>query len=276
LTQAGTSTVGFGIGGLTATTNLGVATNQINVTGLASTVANSIIGPWATVGTTAALQTDYAVNNINAGTVNALGIQGANIAGVANDTTFTAAHATTSNYTVTAGYTASGTAKNINTLRYLGAAGTITMTGAQTLGTFGVLNSSTSTGSLTIGNTAATGTLTLPTTAAGNLYLTTGGAQGITVNANITNNTAPGVLSLVVSGNNIVTLAGTNTYTGGTVINSGTLTIAGTSQLGNVAGDVTFNNSGTLSITAASQTLANGRDFVLNNGAVATLNTTNA
>jgi hypothetical protein len=85
--------------------------------------------------------------------VNALGIQGANIAGVTVDTTFTTAHATTSNYTVTAGYTASGTAKNINTLRYVGAAGIITMTGAQTLGTFGVLYSSTSSCLLTIGNT---------------------------------------------------------------------------------------------------------------------------
>jgi hypothetical protein len=81
-----TSTVAFSIAGLTPTTGLGVATNQINITGQAANAANTIIGPWATVGTAANAQTDYAVYNINGGTPNALGVQAANIAASAETT----------------------------------------------------------------------------------------------------------------------------------------------------------------------------------------------
>ncbi|MGB8167670.1 MAG: autotransporter-associated beta strand repeat-containing protein, partial [Chthoniobacteraceae bacterium] len=268
LAPTGTGTLAVGMGGYTAGTVS--ALNSIVVTG-AATTTNTIIGPWATVGTTGTAQTDYATYGFSGGTMNAAtgattggaataaGITGANITAVT-------AFPTASVYSTTANMTLSAVANltantNLNTLRYTGAAGTVA--GAFTLGTFGVLQAGS--GTLTLNPTA----VTLPTAAPGNVYLTTGTAFGITVSAPVNNNGA-NALTLVLSGQNTVVLSSaTSSYSGGTVLNSGTLSIAATANIG--TGGLTFNGSGTLTLTAAIGSPFFNRNITLANGSIATI-----
>lgn len=270
LTQSGSGTVAFSIAGLTATTQLGVATNKIVATSLASTAANAIIGPWATVGTATNAQTDYAVNNINAGTVNALGIQGANIT-ASVQTAWGTTYASTNNYTFSAAQTLTAT-RIANSLRYTGAGGTILTVGTGfNLNTYGILQAGGAAATI-----AATGTGTLSTpTGGGNLYLITGGGFGLTISAPIVDN--GGAVTPVISGSNGITLSGANTFTGGIVITAGSLTIGANNVLGAVAGGLTFNSSGGLAFFAATTVGTSGtatnRAIALNNFALATITT---
>ncbi len=50
-----------------------------------------------------------------------------------------------------------------------------------------------------------------------------------------------GAQSLTKTGSNIVTLTGTNTYSGGTIINGGVLQVASDAQLGATSGGITLN-----------------------------------
>ena len=127
MTSTGTATLTLGSGSLThAATNtstlafggasLGTGTvNNIVVTGFTDTVAGAIIGPWATYGTSAAAQTDCAVSNINAGTANTRGIQGAGIATLLEGTWTGGA---TGNYTTTAAANTITAARTMNSWRY--------------------------------------------------------------------------------------------------------------------------------------------------------------
>jgi autotransporter-associated beta strand protein len=68
--------------------------------------------------------------------------------------------------------------------------------------------------------------------------------------------TIGGGTSLVMNGNSTTTLTGNNTYTGGTFINAGTLSIAADTALGTVPSAPTTNitlNGGTLQVTAGTQ-----------------------
>ncbi|RFC45582.1 MAG: Autotransporter-associated beta strand repeat-containing protein, partial [Verrucomicrobia bacterium] len=271
--QAGTGSQTLTLAGLTRTgasntsgvafsagSGLNTTKNMIVVTGATATTSGQIIGPWATTGTAANAQTDYAVYNSSSQVVPA------NISASAETTWTTAANA----YTLSGASTLTAS-RTINALRYSGSAQTLSLgTATFNLETFGVLNGGS--GLLTISN-GGTGALRTPS-GGGNLFLTTGNNQGITVSAPITDNS--GNTTLVVSGTNTVTLGSTgNTYSGGTVINGGTLAISADSNLGNTAGGIIFNGSGQLSVTVASQTLGATRSVTINNGALAQINVNN-
>jgi len=111
--------------------------------------------------------------------------------------------------------------------------GGITLPSGMSLGTNGILNGSAA--ALAIGGNG--GTITLPDTVpvAGNLFVTAGNAQ-IQIDAPIMNNTSTGVLTLVKSGNAALTLRGTNTFTGGIVVNAGSVVVTPTAANGFVTG----------------------------------------
>ena len=232
-------------------------TNMIKVTGATQTTAGEIIAPWATVGTTAALQTDYAVYDGST-----------NLVPAAIATSAETAWTGSGNYTSTATANTLTASRTMNSWRYNAAAGALTL-GAFNFDTNGILNGNT--GLLTI---SGTGVVRQLGTAAGNLYITTG-SGGITMTtASIVDNT--GALTLVKSGagtltfgtDNVTTV--TNTYTGGTIINAGSIQLMaqGVTKLG--SGPVTVNpgaflrlsrNSMPNSLTLNGGTLAGGNGF---------------
>ncbi len=241
---ANTSTLAF------AGTSLGAATqNQILITGQATTT-NTILGPWATIGANTAAQTDYATYNFTGGTSatggntagasNALGVQAAGVTAVANDTTWSTTFVATGNYNLNAGTTTTKTS-NVNTLRYSGGAGTLTIGSTFNLNTFGILNGGT--GPLLITPTGTPGSLSTPT-GGGSLYLTTG-AAAITVAEVISDN--GGAVTVVKGGTGgLLSLAGTNTFTGGLTVNAGAVLLQNAQALGLGAGAVTVNSGGAL------------------------------
>ena len=125
LTRTGapnTSAVSFSAtGGLTTTKNMVV------VNGATATVANEIVGPWATVGTAANAQTDYAVYNSSAQVV------AREIAATTEDF-----WSSGTNVTLGGGTTLTAT-RSLNSLRYTGAAGALAL-GSFNLETSGLLN----------------------------------------------------------------------------------------------------------------------------------------
>ena len=331
LTLAGLSrTGGTNTSAVTFSSGSGLNTtkNMIVVTGAGTTTAGQIIGPWATTGTAANAQTDYAVYNGSAQVVPAA------IAASAESGWTTAANAYTANAGLGA-VTLTGT-RNITAMRSISAANAVTVTASSAnivlashtlnvgdavvfsgttaptgltfgtvyyvvnvvagtsfqvsatkggggitptsagsavkvtgvtlvstgnnLGTYGILNGVST--ALTIAGTG-TGAVTLPTTTAGNLYVNPG-SGGITINAPITDNT--GALTLVHDGSGTTTLNGTNTYSGGTVINGGQITMSSSdSNLGAAGYGITVNGSATLQPPGNWSTT---RPITLNNGAL--------
>ncbi|MBL9084397.1 MAG: autotransporter-associated beta strand repeat-containing protein, partial [Planctomycetales bacterium] len=105
---------------------------------------------------------------------------------------------------------------------------------------------------LTIGAAVDAGSVTAGGLAdvPGDLILTVGdAADNLTMNAAIVDNGFFAPVSLTKSGAGIVTLNGTNTYTGGTFLNQGTIRIASASALG--TGPITINGSVILASTGA-------------------------
>ena len=126
---------------------------------------------------------------------------------------------------------------------------------------------------MTLGTAAGTGTLT-PATAGGNLLLlnsSTALANLMTVNSVIANNTSAS--SITKDGAGVVRLVGTNTYSGGTFINAGTLWATTDTNLGAANTGITFNGSGALSLGnngAGGENIDLGsRPITVNNGAIA-------
>ncbi|MEZ5889625.1 MAG: autotransporter-associated beta strand repeat-containing protein [Xanthobacteraceae bacterium] len=119
------------------------------------------------------------------------------------------------------------------------------------------------------GGTAGTVTINAPVTAHNLVFSTsgytvtrTGGANFLTLGGvNPTIDVLSGGSATIISpiagsagltktGDGTLTLSGTNTYTGGTTINAGTLSVNSDAKLGNTAGGITF-NGGTLQSTAS-------------------------
>ncbi|WP_373018370.1 autotransporter-associated beta strand repeat-containing protein, partial [Thiomicrorhabdus sp.] len=93
--------------------------------------------------------------------------------------------------------------------------------------------------------------------------------SGASLNVNQAGNTSiastvSGSGAITQNGSGTLTLSGSNTYSGGTTINDGTLSISSDSNLGDPSGDIVF-NGGTLQATS-DLTLNSGRSITLNSG----------
>ena len=227
LSPSGTSAVTFSSAGTRTTKNM------IVVSGAGATPANQIIGPWATIGTAANAQTDYAVYNGSAQVVDAA------IAGTGQASWTAGAQAFTQSSTPE---TLGGT-RTMTALRNTAATATTALNG-NFLETYGLLN-----GVGTLWTISGTGAVRTPT-GGGNLFLTSG-SGAITVSASITDNS--GTVNVVKSGTaGTLTLSGTNTYSGTTILNAGTLAANTTNALPGygTSGKVVF-TGGTLQLPSA-------------------------
>jgi len=122
-------------------------------------------------------------------------------------------------------------------------------------------------GTLQIGNGGTTGSLGSGTSAVtDNAALVFNRSDSITVS-----NVISGTGTLTQAGSGTLTLSGSNSYTGGTTVNSGTLSLASDAALGAVSGTVTLNNGGTLA-TSGSVAFDARRKFAVSGG-TATLDT---
>ena len=225
---------------------------MIAVSSAGTTTTGQITGPWATTGTAAANQTDYAVYNADYVVPAAIAASGEGTWANATDA-----------YTVSGGATLGG-ARTITALRATGAAQTLAL-GANNLETYGLLNGGS--GLLTVSSTG--GALTTPA-GGGNLYLTAGN-NAITVSAPITNSSDSQPVTLVQSGSYTLTLSGTNTFSGGIAVNAGTLSASADTNLGAASGGMTFNGTCTFG-NDGSWTVGSGRTITVNPGANVTFN----
>jgi autotransporter-associated beta strand protein len=252
LSRSGTASANF---------NSGFASNNSRwkLAGAGTTPAGQIIGPWYTTGGNNAgfASTDYAVYSSDF-------VAQAAIAGSAENTWTTADNA----YTTSAGGTVNVTGtRTITALRNTGATTVLTLASGANLETYGLLN-----GVSTL-LTVAPGTGGVLTTPSGsgntNLYVNAG-AGAITVNAPINNNGV--IVTLVKNGANTLTLGSmTSDYSGGTVINTGTVAITNNLNLGPAGTAITFNGSATLASSLNTAVIDLGsRPITLTNGAVAT------
>ncbi|OYW77350.1 MAG: hypothetical protein B7Z37_04705 [Verrucomicrobia bacterium 12-59-8] len=201
--------------------------------------------------------------------------------------TLAATTTATGNYSINA-ITAAATitlksgGNTINSLQIApGAAGVPTLDlngGALVITSGGILRASTNSGVSTIQN----GTLTAGTGAVAaelffNLNNTT---SAMTVSAVITDNNSKAV-SLVKTGapgvNSLLILTGNNSYSGGTYVDSGTLTLSTASANGtsivSVPGNLTINNGAAVNfgITTANQQIATSSNVTINGGGSLTL-----
>jgi len=260
LGSAGSNVSGSGLARTSATSAvtfssasaLNATTNRIAVYGSSNTTAGQIVGPWATTGTAATAQTDYAI--VSGGYVQAAGntLAVTGESGWGSDTTayqFATAQTLTDN-------------RNAAALRYTAGANALGL-GGFTLATNGILNGGT--GTLTI---SGTGALTATGSTGGNLFLTTGN-RAITVSSAINDN--GGAVTLVKGGagstatNGTLTLSSTTSnFSGGIVLNAGQLTTTSNANLGALTNTITVN--GTASWDGGGATYA--RDLTINEGAV--------
>jgi len=195
-------------------------TGTINTSNISNT--SGIVGPWATVGTGAS--TTYAT--VNAGAISSYAGASTATAAAITDTTGTA------NYELAAGGAISAGA-SFNTVRYSGAADTIT-------GSFqanGILNVGTGTltasDNITVGSTRELVVNTATT------------AGGVTVSGVISNNSG-GASSLIKQGAGTLALTTANTYTGSTIVSGGVLDVGTISNNALGAGGLVLNGNAVL------------------------------
>ena len=238
-----------------ATLNVDKSINAGTVTA-SLTLTNGVL-PWATV------QSSGTAANNTAGGFNFATVTGGNIvaytAATAVLTSYPANSATT-NYDWSANGTQAqiGSSRAANTIRYTGTGVTQTTNSAQTQTFNALMNVGTGPVSLGGGQTmnirSATGELALAAMTA-----------NIVINGPIINNaTTPGAVTVQSSGSNTVTLAGANTYTGGTFVNSGRLIAGSTAMNG---GPIRISQGGTLTFTGnnlVSTSTVTGSGAILN------------
>lgn len=200
----------------------------VNTTSIFNDASTGIIGTWATIGTGTTAQ--YATID---GSNNIVGYTGGTAAATAADVIDTTGLV---NYDVAA-VGVLGTDASFNTLRYTGAAGTITGDFAAN----GILTSGT--GALTLSGNVTIG-------ATGELVLTNGdssSARYLTFSGIISDG-AGGASGLTKAGNGILTLSGANSYSGLTSISRGKVSLTSSGTLGSTAGGTRIGLSGRLSL----------------------------
>jgi len=190
-------------------------------------------------------------SNATVGRVTALATYSANVTGVAGNFTSSVNDLMTAN--TTAAPSASG---SLNTLTFGGGASTLNI-GATTLSIVGggILQSANATAADTISSTAG-GVLTGSAGTGSELVIIIGNAtaaDGLTISANIANN-GGNALAVTKSGPGNLSLTGANSYSNGTYLNSGILTLGnnGTSTANSAIGTgKLIINGGTLDVSGA-------------------------
>jgi len=232
--------------GRTLTLNTGLFTRgagaTLNIQGAGSVITTNIvndplsglIGTWATIGTGTA--TRFATIDGSNVIVAYLGGTGAATAAAVTDTTGLV------HYDVAA-VGALGTGASFDTLRYTGAAGTIT-------GNFtgnGILQSGT--GALTLSGNVVIGSNR-------ELVLTNGDGNAVRdlTLSGTTSDSLSGVSGLTKAGLGAVTLSGANTYNGVTTISRGRVILTSTGTLGSEAGGTRIGTSGRLTLAGGVST----------------------
>ena len=217
---AGTGNLTQGVGGKGVITfsaagaGLNATKNTVAVFGATASGAGGIIGPWATIGTAANVQTAYAAYDSSGFVVAAT----PTVATVDTDLS-----SSTGNYDINTGslFTLAAT-RTVNAVQFRGAASTLDLATFK-LETYGLFFSGGTANAKTI---SGTGALTTPS-GGGNLYITAGQVMTATnehrIGVAITDNS--GTVNLVKSGAGILRLNGVNTFTGAIDINAGTLQI---------------------------------------------------
>jgi fibronectin-binding autotransporter adhesin len=245
---------------------LNLTNDRIRVNGITvDTAAGQIIGAWATVGTAANAQTDYAMYDSDG--TNGF-VVARNIAGTAETTWTTAANAYTNSLSA---QTLTAT-RTVTALRNTAATATLTLATGANLETYGLLNG---VGTLLTVAPGTGGVLTTPT-GGGSLHVNAG-SGAITVSAPINNN--GGTVTLVKSGSAALTLTSTTSnFSGGVVLNAGTLSIddvrsiGGTNNTGGSSAPITVNGSSTISMPTNNLTANFGSGAItINNGATFTV-----
>ncbi|MFA6287320.1 MAG: autotransporter-associated beta strand repeat-containing protein [Opitutaceae bacterium] len=255
LTHSAGGTVGF-----STMTNTSSGKGVITTT---TTNTNGILGGWATTaasvgtGTVPLTQTDWAAND---GSGNIVAYAGYTIATstLANNAANNVRIDSTSSGNITPTFTAN--VSDLNTIQVTDttATRTIAVGSGKTLrfGAFGAIWNS-SNKALTVGvDTATGGTLTAggATDTAGEIVFNT--VAAITVNSAIGDN-GSGVVNLVKTGSSNLILNAANTYTGGTVINQGTIGAKVAGAFGGSGQTVTVMTGATASLTGTGLTYAN-------------------
>ncbi|RLT06564.1 MAG: hypothetical protein DWI23_01535, partial [Planctomycetota bacterium] len=199
------------------------ATNAIVKVSPSTVLSNDILGPWATVA-----GGNWAT--VNSGTVVAytgytdINTQGSTIA--SNSAANVRLSAAGSGAAISLGSQSTA----INTLlQNTTTAGTVSLSG-QTLAVGGIMISA-GNSALDIGQSVGAGTVTAAT-AGGQMIFANFSANTLTVNAAIANNTSASSLILNGTGAGRVVLAGPNSFSGATVLNSGTLQVNHAAALG--------------------------------------------
>ncbi len=144
-------------------------------------------------------------------------------------------------------------------------AGLLTLNGANTYSGPTILNA----GTLQIGNGGTTGSLSPSSTITNHGGLVFNRSNAVTQGADFAN-AITGSGSVTQSGGGILTLVGTNSHQGGTILNSGTIAF-GNGALGTM-GNITFLGNSTLQWASGNTQDVSGR-LVMSNGVTSTIDT---
>ena len=230
------ATVNFNLPSGTQTATNGITTTTLNT--------NGILGGYATVG-----GTDWATNATNTSGGNIIGLSSSTINAYSADTFGTGLN---TNVTTSDAFAAGST----NSIRFNTAgANVVTLGGTGIVTSGGILVTPTVGANLT----DITGGILEGANTADLVIIQNNTNGGLQIDSTIANNT--GATGLTKSGAGVLTLTGTNTYTGGTFLNGGILNTATAGINGGVTtGGITF-NGGTLQ--AATGGITTGKAVVI-------------